>query len=76
MPESKEVTIARFRDALDRHSLDCTSWFETQLDLCMIGMMATFGWEKALGDDEELQWWTNRVTDALTRQHLHVARPP
>jgi len=73
MPETKEVTIARFRDALERHGLDCASWFETQLDLCMIGIMATFGWEKALGEDDELQWWDRRVADAVARQQLAVA---
>jgi hypothetical protein len=23
----------------------------------MVGMMATIGWEKALGSDVELRWW-------------------
>ena len=26
----------------------------------MIGIMATFGWEKALGDAGELSWWEAR----------------
>jgi hypothetical protein len=29
--------------------------------------MATFGWEKALGDDDELRWWERAVADASTR---------
>jgi hypothetical protein len=32
--------------------------------------MATFGWEKALGDAGELAWWEARVADAATRQHI------
>jgi thiamine kinase-like enzyme len=73
IPESKEATVARFRSALERHGVDSAAWFETQLDLCMIGIMATFGWEKALGDDDELQWWDRRVAEAVARQQLNVA---
>jgi aminoglycoside phosphotransferase (APT) family kinase protein len=73
LPESKEATIARFHDGLTRHGVDCAAWFETQLDLCMIGIMAAFGWEKALSEDEELYWWDRRVADAVARQHLDVA---
>jgi hypothetical protein len=32
--------------------------------------MATFGWEKALGDALELLWWEATVTRAATRQHI------
>jgi len=74
IPESKEATIARFHIALERHGVDCAGWFETQLDLCMIGIMAAFGWEKALGDDDELHWWDCRVADAVNRQRLDVLR--
>ncbi|HEV7727086.1 MAG TPA: hypothetical protein VGO74_09165 [Modestobacter sp.] len=31
-------------------------WWEVQLDLCAVGIMAVFGSEKALGDDDELGW--------------------
>jgi hypothetical protein len=34
----------------------------------MIGMFATMGWEKALGDDGEFAWWERRVLDAVRRQ--------
>jgi Phosphotransferase enzyme family len=57
LPESKELTIEAFRAALDRYGIDTIGWFDRQLDLCLLGMMATFGWEKALGDDAELLWW-------------------
>jgi hypothetical protein len=76
LPETKEATISRFRDALERHGVSTAGWFVTQLDLCLIGMMATFGWEKALGDDDELHWWERRVLDGVARQGLDVPRPP
>jgi hypothetical protein len=28
-------------------------------------MFATFGWDKALGDDQELGWWEERVREAV-----------
>ena len=57
LPESKEATIEAFRGALGRYGIDTSGWFDVQLDLCLLGMAATFGWEKALGDDAELRWW-------------------
>ena len=37
------------------------------VDLCLIGVMATFGWEKALGDAGELGWWEDAVAHAAAR---------
>ncbi len=34
--------------------------------------MAAFGWEKALGDDDELWWWESRVAEAAARQRIAV----
>ncbi|MHB8681231.1 MAG: phosphotransferase [Acidimicrobiales bacterium] len=70
LPESKEAAITRFRAALERHGIDTAGWFPVQLDLCIIGIMATFGWEKAIGDDDELRWWERRVGEALERHPL------
>jgi hypothetical protein len=70
LPETKEATIDRFRSALERRGLDVSSWFATQLDLCSVGIMATFGWENALGDDDELRWWERRMADAAARLNL------
>jgi hypothetical protein len=75
LPESKEATIDRFRGSLERHGVDTASWFERQLDLCVAGMMVTFGWEKALGDEDELRWWESRVVAALARQHVALLEP-
>jgi hypothetical protein len=75
LPESKEDTIARFRSDLERHGVDTTGWFENQLDLCLAAIMVTFGWEKALGDEDELHWWETRVSQAVARQSLDLPQP-
>ena len=63
LPESKEATIARFREDLERRGIPTAEWWDTQVALCTVGIMATFGWEKALGDDDELGWWEGRVAE-------------
>jgi hypothetical protein len=75
IPETKEAAIDRFRAALERHGISTAPWFDVQLDLCAIGIMATFGWEKALGDEDELRWWERRVAEALERREIAVPRP-
>ena len=74
LPEQKEAAISRFRAALERHGIATAAWWQEQLDLCLIGVMATFGWEKALGDAGELSWWEARVADAVARQHIPLPR--
>ena len=64
LPESKEDTAERFRRALETAGVGTDGWFAEQLDLCLLGMTATFGWEKALGDDLELEWWQSRALAA------------
>jgi hypothetical protein len=70
LPERKEAAIGRFRAALESHGIATAAWWREQLDLCLIGIMATFGWEKALGDAGELSWWEARVGEAAVRQHI------
>jgi hypothetical protein len=65
LPQSKEDTIREFRTALERHGVDTSTWWERQLRLCLLGTLVQFGWEKALGDDEELGWWTDRAREGL-----------
>ena len=72
LPESKEATIKRFQTALESHGVSTADWFERQLDVCLIGMMVTFGWEKALGDEAELRWWETHVARAIERQELDL----
>lgn len=57
LPASKEATAERFRAALERHGIDTAAWWDRQLSLCLLGAVVQFGWEKALGDDDELDWW-------------------
>ncbi|MFD2093117.1 phosphotransferase family protein [Blastococcus deserti] len=59
LPESKEDAVEAFRAALARHGFDPGDWFDVQLRLCLLGVTATFGWEKALGPDDELDWWAS-----------------
>jgi phosphotransferase family enzyme len=68
LPEPKEAVIGRFQAALEERGIDTGGWWERQLDLCTIGIMATFGWEKALGDADELAWWQDRVAGAAARR--------
>lgn len=61
IPTTKEATIDAFAAALRERGRPTDGWFDRQLDLCLLGMAATMGWEKALGDDVELDWWVDRV---------------
>jgi hypothetical protein len=63
LPESKSVTIAHYRNALERHGIDTASWWDGALALELLGAMLQFGWEKALGGPgPELEWWAAWVT--------------
>ena len=66
LPQSKEASIAAYRQALEGLGVDTAPWWERQLGLCLLGALVQFGWEKALGGyDEELAWWeTNAVRAA------------
>jgi hypothetical protein len=61
LPIDKVATIEALRDALERRGVHTGDWFDLQLDLCLLGMTACFGWEKAVGDDEELRWWEEQA---------------
>jgi hypothetical protein len=64
LPVSKEATIEAYRAGLEAAGVDTGGWFERQLGLSMIAIMATFLWEKALGDADELDWWVAQVARA------------
>jgi Phosphotransferase enzyme family len=58
LPQSKEASIAAYRDALEARGVGTEPWWDRQLALCLLGALIQFGWEKALGGyDEELAWW-------------------
>jgi hypothetical protein len=72
LPEHKHAAITRYRAALESHAISTATWWQEQLDLCLIAIMATFGWEKALGDADELSWWEAQVAGAAARQHIGI----
>jgi hypothetical protein len=63
---TKESTIGAFEAALERHGVATAGWWERQLGLCLLGALVQFGWEKALGEEDELRWWCDRA-EAGTR---------
>lgn len=46
--DTKESTIEAFRSALERHGVDTTGWWNSQLRLALLGTVVQFGLEKAL----------------------------
>jgi hypothetical protein len=72
LPEPKGAAIERFRAALEAGGIPTGDWWQAQIDLCVVAIMVTFGWEKALGADDELGWWEDQVTAALRRQQLDL----
>jgi hypothetical protein len=64
LPESKDATIATYRQALESHGIETAGWWEAAVALEMLGAMVQFGWEKALGGPgPELQWWEQLATE-------------
>jgi len=67
LPESKEATIERYRAALDKHlepqGVATEGWWDRQLGLSLLGMAAVFAWEKAVGEQDELDWWERAALD-------------
>ncbi len=64
---SKETTIEAFRAALVGHGVETGGWWDVQLELCLLGGLVQFGWEKALGDDSELGWWCDAAAQGARR---------
>lgn len=67
LPISKEDTASAFRAALERHGVATADWWDRQLALCLLGGLVQFGWEKALGDSGELDWWCEAARDGAAR---------
>ncbi|HVV36382.1 MAG TPA: hypothetical protein VHC63_07235 [Acidimicrobiales bacterium] len=62
LPRSKEDTIACYRDALERRGVATAGWWDDAVGLCALAQMCMMGWEKAVGDDDELRWWEDFVS--------------
>ena len=67
LPESKEDSIGALRDSLEVRGIDTTGWWDAQVELCLLGALVQFGWEKALGADDELGWWCDRAREGALR---------
>jgi hypothetical protein len=61
LPDGKEATFEAYRDGLERCGIETAAWWDRQLGLSLLSIMLLFGWEKALGDADELAWWEDRV---------------
>jgi len=61
LPESKEDAIAALGASLAAHGVATAGWYDEQVAVCLLGTLAEFGWEKALGDGAELGWWCDRA---------------
>jgi hypothetical protein len=57
LPVPKELVAEQFALALERHGVSTSGWWDRQLGLCLLGAAVQFGWEKALGSPDELDWW-------------------
>jgi hypothetical protein len=67
LPEPKEDAIDALRSSLERHGVATAEWWDRQLDLCLLGTLVQFGWEKALGEETELAWWCDRAAAGIAR---------
>jgi hypothetical protein len=54
---TKERVIDDLEAALTGAGVETAAWWDRQVGLCLLGTLVQFGWEKALGDDDELGWW-------------------
>jgi len=67
LPHSKEDAIDAYASSLRGHGIATDGWWEAALDLALLGGLVQFGWEKALGDRNELAWWEDRARAGLAR---------
>jgi hypothetical protein len=68
LPQTKEDAISTLRSALESKRVATDGWWERQLSLSLLGTLVIFGWEKALGSDDELGWWCDRAREGA--RHL------
>jgi hypothetical protein len=62
---TKESTIDALRGALERRGVDTAGWWTRQVEMCLLGALVQFGWEKALGEQAELDWWFDAARRGL-----------
>jgi hypothetical protein len=64
LPQAKEDAIDAYAASLTGRGIDLRGWWDEQLALALLGALVQFGWEKALGGDDELEWWLDRARRA------------
>lgn len=64
LPQSKEDAIDAYAASLAARGIEMGGWWDDQLALGLLGTVVQFGWEKALGGDDELEWWLDRARRA------------
>lgn len=57
LPEPRESAILRYRAALEAAGIVTDPWWQAQLDLCLLALIAGLGWGAALREPSELGWW-------------------
>jgi hypothetical protein len=62
LPRTKEESITAYREGLERRGIDTAAWFDAQLRASTVGVLTMIGWEKAVGDEDELRWWEEFAT--------------
>jgi hypothetical protein len=61
LARTKEALIDLYRTRLEAHGVDTAAWFETQLELALVGAFVQLGWNKLGGNPDELAWWDARL---------------
>ena len=56
IPESKDSSIERYREAIEAHGIATKGWWDVQLPLALLGAVLVLGWSKA-SQPAELDWW-------------------
>jgi hypothetical protein len=67
LPRSKDASIDAYRIALEELGVPTHEWWDRAIELALLGALLQFGWEKALGDDDELDWWRERAAAGVER---------
>ena len=66
LPESKDDALRTYREALEGLGVATEPWWDEQVQLALLGAFLQLGWSKA-GQPEELAWWADVVTSAVSR---------
>jgi hypothetical protein len=67
LPEPREVAVQRYRSALESAGVVAGGWWQTQLELCLLGLVSSLGWATATRERSELDWWAQAAERAARR---------